>query len=42
MYRIPLALPKNKFTLCDVRFFASLRMTFITPTVGADAFIRPS
>ena len=35
MYRIPLALPKNKFTLCRGRFFAPLRMTNLCKPVGA-------
>ena len=35
MYRIPLALPKNKFTLCLGRFFAPLRMTNLCKPVGA-------
>ena len=35
MYRISLALPKNKFTLCRGRFFAPLRMTNLCKPVGA-------
>ncbi len=41
MYRIPLALPKNKFTLCLGRFFAPLRMTNLCKPVQTNGGTHP-